>query len=147
MLTAAQAAMERAGLATEASAPVITSAPLGPSRRRYANGAAVIITALDPPALLACLKQIERSFGRRHGGQRWAARVIDLDIVLWQGGAWASPRLIIPHVALRQRGFVLGPAATIAPGWRDPITGLSLRQLAARHRRAIAITTVRSRQA
>jgi 2-amino-4-hydroxy-6-hydroxymethyldihydropteridine diphosphokinase len=58
--------------------------------------------------------------------------VLDLDIVLWSGGAWSSPDLTVPHIAFRERGFVLDPAAAIAPAWRDPVSGLTLRQLAAR---------------
>ncbi len=86
-----------------------------------------------PGALLGELQAIEHRFGRRdRGGQRWRARVLDLDIVLWSGGTWASPDLLIPHPAFRQRDFVLGPAAGIAPEWRDPLSGLSLRQLHAR---------------
>jgi 2-amino-4-hydroxy-6-hydroxymethyldihydropteridine diphosphokinase len=115
-----------------AAAPIITSAPLGPSLRRYANGAAIIISNLDPADILDRLQTIERQFGRKTGGQRWSARVLDLDIVLWSGGPWSSPGLTVPHGAFRERGFVLGPACTIAPRWRDPITGLTLRQLKAR---------------
>ncbi|MBS0481601.1 MAG: 2-amino-4-hydroxy-6-hydroxymethyldihydropteridine diphosphokinase [Proteobacteria bacterium] len=114
------------------ASPVIRSAPLGPSRRRYANRAALVATRLDPPALLALLKRIERQFGRRRGGQRWTSRVLDLDIVLWGGGPWTSPGLTVPHPAFRQRAFVLVPALNIAPRWRDPLTGLTLRQLHAR---------------
>ena len=114
------------------AAPVLRSAPLGPSRRRYANCAALIKTQLEPEPLLAALKAIERQFGRRRGGQRWAARVLDLDIVLWSGGAWASPSLTVPHPLFRRRRFVLGPARAVAPDWRDPITRLTLRQLYAR---------------
>ena len=115
-----------------AVAPVIDSAPLGPSQRRYANGALLLRTALAPIALLRALKRIERAFGRRRGGQRWGARVLDLDIVLWDGGRFASPRLTIPHAAFRTRAFVLAPAMAIAAGWRDPLTGLTVRQLHAR---------------
>ncbi|KQN89708.1 7,8-dihydro-6-hydroxymethylpterin-pyrophosphokinase [Sphingomonas sp. Leaf231] len=119
------------------AAPIIASAPLGPSTRTFANAAALIETAEDPPALLARLKAIERGFGRR-GGRRWGARVIDLDIVLWSGGAWRSATLTIPHPAFRVRAFVLTPASAIAPRWRDPQSGLTLRQLHARLTRSRA---------
>jgi 2-amino-4-hydroxy-6-hydroxymethyldihydropteridine diphosphokinase len=115
-----------------ASAPAIETDPIGPSIRRYANSAAVIETDIEPEALLALLKRIEHDFGRRAGGQRWRARVIDLDIVLWSGGPYASPALTIPHKLFRERRFVLDPALAVAPDWRDPITGLTLRQLHAR---------------
>ncbi len=132
VLRAALAALEARGIAVLRAAPVITSAPIGPSLRRYANSAALVDTMLAPDDLLGVLKAIERAFGRTRGGQRWSSRVLDLDIVLWAGGAWSSPGLIVPHVAFRERDFVLRPAAQIAPRWRDPLSGCSLRQLAAR---------------
>jgi 2-amino-4-hydroxy-6-hydroxymethyldihydropteridine diphosphokinase len=44
--------------------------------------------------------------------------VLDLDIALWSGGQFRSRHLTIPHRQLGKRGFVLGPLAAIAPGWR-----------------------------
>jgi len=110
---------------------VLASAPVGPSLRRYANAVAIVETSESPPELLARLKRVERAFGRRPG-QRWGARVIDLDIVAWSGGAWRSPGLIVPHPRWRERSFVLAPFASIAPGWRDPVSGRTVRQLLAR---------------
>lgn len=121
------------------AAPVLLTDPVGPSLRRYANSAAVVETRLEPPALLALLKRIEREFGRRPGGQRWAARVLDLDLVLWSGGPFAAPGLTIPHPLFRTRGFVLAPAAHVAPSWRDPVTGLTVRHLHARLTRPRAV--------
>ena len=132
VLAAALLRLDGKGLRVKRASPIIESAPLGPSARRYANAVALVKTALEPPALLAQLKKIERKFGRRSGGRRWGARVLDLDIVLWSGGAWASPGLVVPHVAFREREFVLAPALAIAANWRDPVTGLSLRHLHAR---------------
>lgn len=113
------------------SSPIIASAPLGPSTRTFANAAALIESEEAPADLLARLKAIEQAFGRRPG-RRWSARVIDLDIILWSGGRVASRRLSVPHRAFRERAFVLAPASTIAPDWRDPVTGRTIRQLHAR---------------
>ena len=110
---------------------IIETPPLGHGLRRYANAVALIETDLDPPALLAQLKAIERAHGRRPG-RRWGDRVLDLDIIGWSGGIWASPGLAIPHPAFRTRRFVLAPLVEIAPDWRDPVTHLSARQLLAR---------------
>ena len=132
VLAAALAEMERCKLKLKAAGPVIRSAPIGPSLRRYANSAAIIETGQSPEDLLVLLKAIERSFGRRAGGRRWSSRVLDLDIVLWSGGTWSSPGLTVPHIAFRQRRFVLDPAVAIAGTWRDPLTGLTLRQLHSR---------------
>ena len=112
-----------------AASPIVASAPIGPSQRRFANAVVLVDSRRDPPRMLARLKEIEHAFGRR-AGRRWGARVIDLDIVLWSGGRWTSPGLIVPHPAFRTRAFVLGPLARIAPDWRDPVTGRSVRQLA-----------------
>ena len=115
-----------------AVSPIIASAPVGPSQRRYANAALLIASHLSPPDMLALLQAVERDFGRKRRGQRWRARTLDLDIILWSGGIWVLPDLVIPHPAFRARPFVLQPAAHIAPRWRDPWTGFTLRQLAAR---------------
>ena len=131
VIRAALEAMEWAGLRVVRSAPVIATAPLGPSRRRFANSAALVEAELAPDDLLATLKGIEREFGRK-AGQAWGARVLDLDIILWSGGAWSTPGLTIPHPAFRARAFVTVPASAIVPAWRDPLTGLTLRQTHAR---------------
>lgn len=123
---------ECAALGTvSARSPIIQTKAMGAASRRFANAALVLESEYDPPALLAALKRTEREFGRRKG-VRWGDRVLDLDIVLWSGGAWRSAGLIIPHKAFAQRRFVLDPAAAIAPRWRDPVTGLSIAQAQAR---------------
>ena len=66
----------------------------------------VLDTDLPPAALLPKLKRIERVFGRPQGGQRWSARVLDLDIVLWSGGIHVECDLAIPHRSFRERRFV-----------------------------------------
>ena len=81
--------------------------------------------------MLDDLKAVERAFGRR-AGRRWGPRVLDLDIILWSDGAWAEQGLIIPHPEYRNRPFVLQPLAELVPGWRDPLTGATTRQLLAR---------------
>lgn len=124
------AALDRIGGGV-AHSPVIASRAIGPGGRRYANAVAIIETRHEPPALLARLKAIEHRFGRRRG-RRWGPRVIDLDIILWAGGIWTSPGLTIPHPGFRARRFVLDPLSQIAPDWRDPISGLTIRQLRAR---------------
>ena len=117
----------------------IRSTPaFGPAGREFANAAALVETGVDPPRLLAMLKSVEADFGRRPG-RRWGPRVLDLDIILWSEGAWESDRLVVPHPEFRRRLFVLEPLAEIAPEWRDPLTGASMRQLLhrARQRRAV----------
>jgi len=139
VLAAALEQLEADGVHVLAVAPAIETDPIGPSIRRYANSAALIETGLEPEGLLALLKRIEREFGRRPGGQRWRARVLDLDVILWSGGAWSSPALTVPHKLFRERAFVLAPAVTVAPTWRDPLTGASVRQLHARLTRLAAL--------
>lgn len=122
-----RAAMEEcASLGTvTARSPVIATPAMGAAQRRFANAALVLDSDLSPTALLAACKRTEREFGRRPG-QRWGDRVLDLDIILWSGGRWASPGLTIPHAAFAQRRFVLTPACVIAASWRAGATGLTL---------------------
>ncbi|WP_260929090.1 2-amino-4-hydroxy-6-hydroxymethyldihydropteridine diphosphokinase [Novosphingobium sp. 9] len=132
VLTAALDALSTAGLRIEAASPLLESAPIGPSLRRYANGAAVVASDLEPEPLLDLLLEIEAQFGRKRRGQAWSSRVLDLDVVLWSGGAYAGDHLVIPHPLYRRRDFVLAPARRIAPHWRDPLSGLTPRHHHAR---------------
>jgi 2-amino-4-hydroxy-6-hydroxymethyldihydropteridine diphosphokinase len=113
-----------------AVSPVLRTPAMGPSARAFANAVALVESDEEPPAMLGRVKAIERAFGRRPG-RRWGARVIDIDLVLWSGGTWAGPGLVVPHPAYRTRGFVLRPLVAVAPGWRDPVGGRTPRQLLA----------------
>lgn len=135
VLMAALDALESNDIEPVNASPIITSAPIGPSRRTYANAVAIVASPLSPPAMLARLKAIEAAFGRRTG-QRWSARTLDLDILLWSGGVWADATLTIPHPAMAERAFVLTPLSAVAPEWRHPLTARSVRQLAALLNRA-----------
>jgi 2-amino-4-hydroxy-6-hydroxymethyldihydropteridine diphosphokinase len=111
----------------------IDTPPMGgpPGQPTYLNGAARIETDLEPADLLAELKRIERSLGRRDG-PRWGPRPCDLDILLYGDRVVDDPDLIIPHLGLRERRFVLEPLCEIAPEAIDPLTGRTVRELLAR---------------
>lgn len=113
-------------------APILSSAPVGPSMRRYANGAVLVRSDKPPEDMLVTLKRIESAHDRDNRGQRWRSRTLDLDIILWSGGNYASSALTIPHVLFRERPFVTAPASALAPLWKDPVTNFTLKQLHAR---------------
>lgn len=112
------------------ASPIILNPAIGGAGRDFANAVALVESSLEPPAMLDRIKGLERDFGRRPG-KHWAARVLDLDIILWSGGEFHSQRLVIPHSGLEYRPFVLQPLAAIAPGWRVR-GGLTARHLAYR---------------
>lgn len=90
----------------------------------YVNGVVEVATQFDPPALLALLHELEAEFGRVRR-QRWEARVLDLDLLDYQGrqsGPGDEPP-VLPHPRLRDRLFVLLPLQEVAPDWRHPADG------------------------
>jgi 2-amino-4-hydroxy-6-hydroxymethyldihydropteridine diphosphokinase len=135
VLAAAIAAIAVQDIRAERVSRIRTTPALGPAGRSFANAVVIITTPLLPFDLLKRLKSIERVFGRRRG-RRWGPRVLDCDIILWSDGCWQESGLVIPHRDFRERSFVLEPLVEVAPTWRDPITGATIRQLLARHCKA-----------
>ncbi len=96
----------------------------------FLNAAARVDTPLDPPALLAQVKRLERELGRDPDGVRFGPRAIDCDLLLWEGGAWRDEALEVPHPRLAQRRFALLPLLDLDPGLTLP-DGRSLAELEA----------------
>lgn len=91
------------------------SAPIGPpGQPDYVNAAAEIETALDPTGLLRFFQQLEQSHGRVRG-ERWGARTLDLDLLLYGQAVIQSPTLTVPHPHLHERAFVLMPLQDLDP--------------------------------
>lgn len=135
MVMAALDALDGGALSLLDVSPLLQSAPLGPRARRYVNCAALIASRLQPVAVLDRLHEVEAQLGRKRH-LRWGARAIDLDLILWSEGSFVADGAVVPHSGFRTRDFVLRPLVAIAPDWHDPVSGLSVRQLAARHARA-----------
>ncbi|MSP28183.1 MAG: 2-amino-4-hydroxy-6-hydroxymethyldihydropteridine diphosphokinase [Methylococcales bacterium] len=91
------------------------SAPMGPQDQPdYVNAVMAVATDLPPIDLLRVLQGIENHQGRVRA-ERWGARTLDLDIVLYGDEVINLPDLIVPHVGLTERAFVLYPLNEIAP--------------------------------
>ena len=94
----------------------------------YLNAALVGETNHDARALLDAIRQIETDYGRTRPFPG-AARTLDLDLILFGDQTVIEPGLEVPHPRFRERFFVLGPLAEIAPDMRDPLSGLNVVEL------------------
>jgi len=105
------------------------SEPLGEAKERYVNGVVEIETELKPDLLLKKCKNIERAMGRKKVRKRWGARIIDLDILLYDNLKLDKKNLKIPHPEMHNRKFVLIPLSEIAPQVVHPILGGTISKL------------------
>ena len=106
----------------------------------YLNAVAAILTRLEPQRLLDALQAIERAHGRdRTESQRWAARTLDLDLLVYGEMKLKSEQLEIPHPGIAARNFVLLPLLEVAPGLRIPGLGAVAELAAAINRSALEL--------
>jgi 2-amino-4-hydroxy-6-hydroxymethyldihydropteridine diphosphokinase len=103
--------------------------PIGPPQPDYLNGCVTIQTSLTPLELLRVLQAIEAEFGRVRQ-ERWGARTLDLDLLLYETQIIDTPTLQLSHPRMVERAFVLVPLAEIAPDWIEPRSGQLIAVLA-----------------
>lgn len=102
----------------------------GPSGQDpFLNGVAAFDTTAGARRVLGWLQDLENRLGRVRD-HRWAARSIDLDVVLHGNLIGGASDLTVPHPRYTARRFVLRPACDVAADYRDPRFGWTLRQLA-----------------
>lgn len=124
-----------AGKLSELLAQVAVSAPIETApvdapgvQSPYLNAVAVGESDRSPRELLDALLAIEAERGRERP-YRNAPRTLDLDLILCGDEVVEEADLVVPHPRFRERAFVLAPLAGLAPGLRDPVTGLTVAQL------------------
>ena len=106
------------------------SRPMGPQDQPdYMNAVVELSTMLEPLALLEQLQVIENKAGRIRKENRWGARVLDLDILLFNHRIINSEKLTVPHYGLKEREFVVIPLAEITKELTLP-DGTDLKKLA-----------------
>ena len=106
----------------DAHGEVVTDHPL------FLNAVATGVTTLEPRDLLDALLTIEADYGRERPFPG-APRTLDVDLILLGDAIAETPRLHLPHPRFRDRFFVLGPLAEIAPAMRDPVSGKTAAEL------------------
>lgn len=91
------------------------SKPMGPQDQDdYINAVLALETTLSPLELLDALQSIENKAGRVRKENRWGARILDLDIILFGNEIISIERLTVPHYGMKSREFVLVPLAEIS---------------------------------
>lgn len=104
--------------------------PAGKSNQpNFLNAVVEIKTFLSAMNLLKEVLKIEKRMGRVRSNERWAPRIIDIDILLYNQDAYYSSRLIVPHPRMYQRRFVLEPLCDISPNLIHPIFHKSMSML------------------
>ncbi len=105
------------------------SEPIGnPDQPWFVNAAVEIQTNLNPEELLQYLLNIENQLGRIRK-EKWGPRIIDLDILDYEGQIINSSTLTLPHPEMAQRRFVLEPLSEIAGATIHPLKNKTIADL------------------
>ena len=111
------------------SAYLVTKPYSGVAQDDFLNACVELKTLLTPLELLGRLHEIEQA-AHRERVIRWGPRTLDLDILLYDDLVMETEELIIPHIEMHLRDFVLTPLQEIAPNKRHPIYQKTITQLA-----------------
>ncbi|WP_456443444.1 2-amino-4-hydroxy-6-hydroxymethyldihydropteridine diphosphokinase [Caldithrix abyssi] len=102
----------------ERQSPVFKTPPWGNRHQNdFFNAVVQLQCPMQPFRFLRKLKQFETQLGRVKS-EHWGPRVIDLDVLEWEGPVVQSDILNIPHPLLQSRDFVLVPLSHIAPDFK-----------------------------
>lgn len=100
-----------------ASAPIYETEPVGVPEEfahlEFYNTVLVIGTSLDAHKLFAHLQKVELSLGRKRTFRQNTPRLIDVDMIYYDGQTIRSGGLVIPHPRWTKRRFVLQPLADV----------------------------------
>jgi 2-amino-4-hydroxy-6-hydroxymethyldihydropteridine diphosphokinase len=95
----------------------------------FINAVAAVRCSHSAMEVWQMIREVEQQLGRERF-RRWEARRIDLDILLYDDLRIWSPQLKIPHPRMCMRRFILVPAMDVAAEWIDPVSQMSIRNLA-----------------
>jgi len=102
----------------------------GVEQDKFLNTAVKMRTLLTAKELLKQIHDIEKEEGRiRENEIHWGPRILDIDIVFYDKEVYEDDALILPHVDMENRYFVLKPLSQLAPNFRHPILGKTVTQL------------------
>ena len=111
------------GIEEIAFSSLYRSPPMGSQNQPdYVNAVMAIKTNLSALELLASMQNVENEHGRIRQ-ERWGARTLDIDILLFGDQIFNLPDLVVPHYVVAERAFVLYPLAEIAPDLIIPTHG------------------------
>lgn len=85
------------------------------------NQVLVVETELEPEAVLKHTKAIELELGRVRKADRYASRLIDIDLLFYDDRVLHLPNLELPHPRMIDRRFVLEPLAEVAADFIHPV--------------------------
>ncbi|MGR8933211.1 MAG: 2-amino-4-hydroxy-6-hydroxymethyldihydropteridine diphosphokinase [Gammaproteobacteria bacterium] len=124
IIQARAAIQQLCGIKEQAFSSLYRSKPMGPQDQPdYVNAVMAIKTNMPPLELLSALQTIETQQGRVRTEERWGARTLDLDILLYGDRQFDMPELTVPHRGIAERAFVLYPLHEIAPDLTIPGLG------------------------
>lgn len=122
-LKKAQTLLQECDLKVLNESSIYETEPWGKSEQSwFLNVVVQIETILTPQRLLEVCLGVEQTMDRIRG-EKWDARIIDIDILYYNHEVINSAMLKVPHPEIPNRRFTLVPLSELCPNQPHPILG------------------------
>src|SRR5581483_10185399 len=95
----------------------------------FINQVILLETKMGADELMHCILKVEAELGRVRNSKKYEPRTIDIDILFFNNEVLKTHSVVVPHLYIQERKFVLEPLNEIAQDYLHPVLKKTVHEL------------------